>query len=243
MLKRYIDSILDQVLEEEDDKFSSRHYSRSFFLTDKEVMTLMNSDQLQDRQRLVEICELFNCKILSRINTSRGLAMRASLLFHGALKSFKELYVNGKSISRTPGDQLEGLISSTTDWIEVFDDDDKNKIKTEDKEIIFANVRSKVLEIVDLDLSKRDTELLVSSMDSGVEEINLAGSLDAQELLKYQGNGKCRRIAIYNSDFEEAHTEELLAWCKKVNWSLKDHEGPINQYGTCYGIELKRENN
>ena len=238
-----MDSALYDIIQGEDGGWVAgwsrpKRVQKSFFLTSKEVLTLIKSDKIQDRQRIIEICELFKNE-WSEMNTSGCQAMLASLVYHGALKSIEELYIKNKSISLIPGDQLEALISSTTNWIEIHDDD--NKFKTLEREIIFANVRSKVVEIVDMDLSRRETELLVSSMESGVEEINLAGTVDAKEFLKYQGNGKCRRIDIYSYPFNKEYKEELLAWCRQNNWSMRKKKGSTRQYGTERGIELKRK--
>ena len=243
LLKDYMDCALYDVIVEEDGGWKGgwsrpKRFQKSFFLTNKEVLALIKSNKIQDRQRIIEICELFKNE-WSEMNTSRCQAMLASLVFHGALKSIEELYIKNTSISLIPGDQLEALISSTTNWIEIYDDD--NNFKTSDREIIFANVRSKVVEIVDMDLSRRETELLVSSMGSGVEEINLAGTFDAKEFLKYQGNGKCRRIDIYSYSFNKEHKPELLAWCRENNWSMTKKKGATRQYGPCSGIELKRK--
>ena len=83
----------------------------------------------------------------------------------------------------------------------------------------------------------------MTSMEAGVEEIKLAGSLDIDELLKYQGNGKCKRIHIFGFDHDvnENQRKEVLAWCKQWNWSAENKEGDTRQMGECYGLELKRE--
>ena len=216
LLKEYEDCILDQVLEEEDDQF--KRVKRSFFLTNEEVISLIKSHDIKDQQRLVEICELFKSEWTTTIfATSRGQAMLASLVFNGALKSVEEVKMNAKNISRIPVNQLKVLLSST-DWIEFTDE-----IKTSDRGIIFMNARRIRMELIYLDLTKSETELLVTStMMSGVEELTLAGvDLDVKTFFGYQGNGKCKQIDIFNYGFYKSHKEELLAWCKQKNWTMK----------------------
>ena len=245
LLEEYVDCILDQVLEEEDDKFS--RVERSFFLTNEEVIALIKSHQIKDQQRLVEICELFNSEWgRTRFNTSRGQAMLASLVFNGALKSAEELYLNAKSISRIPVNQLKALIYST-DWIEITDGyDEEKKIKTSDRDIILVNARKRRLELIYLDLTKRETELLVTfTMRSGVQEVTLAGvDLDVKTFLQYQGDGKCKQIDILNYGFYKDHKEELLAWCKQKNWTMKRNDRGSDRvyhmHNFDHGIRLER---
>ena len=83
--------------------------------------------------------------------------------------------------------------------------------------------RSKRIELIYLDLTKSETELLVSStMMSGVEEMTLAAvDLDVKTFLSYQGNGNCNQIDIFYFGFYKDHKKELLAWCKQNNWTMK----------------------
>ena len=198
------------------------------------------------------ICEFFRNE-LQRIDTSRGQAMLASLVFHGALKSVEELYMNAKSISRIPGEHFNALISST-DLIGI--DDEGEEIKTSDREAIFMNVRRKRIELIYLDLTTSETALLVTyTMMSGVEEITLAAvDLDVKTFLSYQGNGKCKQIDIFyhqKEDVEddilyqgisEDHKEELLGWCKQRNWTMKRNiEGSYRvSQDFNHGIRLER---
>ena len=65
--------------------------------------------------------------------------------------------------------------------------------------MIFTNVQSKRMELIYLDLTKRETELLVTAMRSRVVEIALAGvDLNSKTFLEYQGDGKCKQIDIFN---------------------------------------------
>ena len=217
-LKEYVErGPLDQNIEEEDDKFT--RVERSFFLTNEEVITLIKSDQVQNKQRIDMICEFFRNE-LQRIDTSRGQAMLASLVFHGALKSVEELYMNAKSISRIPGEHFKKLLSST-DLLGIIDEGEE--IKTSVREAIFLNVRSKRIELIYLDLTTSETALLVTyTMMSGVEEITLAAvDLDVKTFLSYQGNGKCKQIDIFHYGFYKDHKKELLAWCKQNKWTMK----------------------
>ena len=256
----YMEGFLYDIIDQEDNNFKQLQQRQEFelvqeyksvFLTNEEVLSLIKSDQVQDRQRLDKICELISDDY-SEIITSFAQAMRASLVFHGVLKSVKELSVNGPSISLIPDDQLKTLISSTTDWLEVSKvvtvlrnhdhvfSQDRN-IKTSALDIILANIRSKKVEILGFYMTKRQTKLLVKAMRSGVEKIKLAGvGLDVEHFLKYQGNGTCKQIDIYNLDFKEDH-KELIAWCKQVNWTIRTEvtEG-TRRYCRSKGIRLER---
>ena len=240
-LQDYIDHVLIQVIDDEDDVYSRRR-ERSFFLTNEEVINLINSDQLDDHRK-EELCELFQ-NLLREIYTSRCQAMRASLVVHGVLKSVTDLILHDSmSISLIPEDQLKTLISSTTDRIEI--EDEENKIKTLDRDIIFTNVQSKSMELIYLDLTKRETELLVTAMGSRVEEITLAGvELYVKTFLEYQGNGKCKQIDILNYGFCKDNKVELLAWCKQKNWTMKRNDRGSDRiwhmYDFDYGIRLER---
>ena len=142
LLQNYVDNILYDVVDEEDYKIKRNKVKRSFFLTNEEILTLIKSDDVHDRERFVEMCEFFN-KEFSMTSTSRGQAMRASLTYHGALKSVEELYVTSESISLIPADQLKALILSTTDMLEISECDNDS-----DKDIILSNIRCKKVEII-----------------------------------------------------------------------------------------------
>ena len=229
LLQNYVDNILYDVVDEEDYKIKRNKVKRSFFLTNEEILTLIKSDDVHDRERFVEMCEFFN-KEFSMTSTSRGQAMRASLTYHGALKSVEELYVTSESISLIPADQLKALILSTTDMLEISECDNDS-----DKDIILSNLRCKRVEVIGLDLSKRQTESLVRSMESVVEEINLSSRFRVKHLLKYQGNGKCKQIEIYGG---AAFEQEFRAWSKQMDWSIKIE---TRKYDNGSTIELKRK--
>ena len=78
---------------------------------------------------------------------------------------------------------------------------------------------------------------------SGVEELTLAGvDLDVKTFLGYHGNGKCKQIDIFNYGFYKSHKEELLAWCKQKNWTMKRNiEGSYRvSQDFNHGIRLER---
>ena len=86
---------------------------------------------------------------------------------------------------------------------------------------IMDSVKSKVLIIFRQSLDSEETQAMVRAMESHVERVILREevTLDIWDLMKYSGQGKCKRVECYGDNVPR-YREQLLTWATSNNWTV-----------------------
>jgi len=148
----------------------------------------------------------------------------ASLAHHGLLGSVTVLHLCDDYPTSLPTEQLDSLVSSVTEWVDI------ENVSGCDLVTILDSVKSKELDISRQSLGSEETQALVRAMESRVEEMELYEvTLDIRDLMKYNGQGKCREVRCY-SDTADRYREQLRIWAKSRNWEVTHDVG-------CFSIE------
>jgi len=148
----------------------------------------------------------------------------ASLAHHGLLGSVTVLHLCDDYPTSLPTEQLDSLVSSVTEWVDI------ENVSGCDLVTILDSVKSKELDISRQSLGSEETQALVRAMESRVEEVELYEvTLDIRDLMKYNGQGKCREVRCY-SDTADRYREQLRIWAKSRNWEVTHDVG-------CFSIE------
>ena len=73
-------------------------------------------------------------------------------------------------------------------------------------------------------MGREETQALVRAMETRVEKVERGQGygdrviLDLPELMKYNGEGRCKSFECYDSGVR--HKKELEAWAKNKSWTL-----------------------
>ena len=148
----------------------------------------------------------------------------ASLAQHGLLGSVKKgMTLLDVDLTSVPAEHLASLVSSVTGSVAIWN---VSGLVT-----ILDSVKSRRLDISRQSLGSEETQALVQAMESGVEEVELDEEvkLDIRDLMKYNGQGKCREVRCY-SDTADRYREQLRIWAKSRNWEVTHDVG-------CFSIE------
>merc|ERR1712012_806841 len=103
---------------------------------------------------------------------------------------------------------MAALTSVVTDYVSII------KV-TGNIQTILANIKCRELRIWDMTLNQDDTECLLETMRNNVEEVEIAdfemaGSLDIDVLIQYDGLGKCSKVWCAR------YLDTLSNWASKV---------------------------
>ena len=149
----------------------------------------------------------------------------ASLAHHGLLGSVDFLTLGDVDLTSVPAEHLASLVSSVKEHLVI------GNVSGCDLVTILDSVKSKELDISRQSLGSEETQALVQAMESGVEEVELDEEvkLDIRDLMKYNGQGKCREVRCY-SDTADRYREQLRIWAKSRNWEVTHDVG-------CFSIE------
>ena len=125
------------------------------------------------------------------VSELKAVAMLAS---GGYLTSVRHLEFVYKNITDIPPDQLKKLASIVTYHVGIDNLTPICKLGS-----ILASVKCTELSLMNMGMSEADTQALVTAMRDRVEEVELWGgvTLDIEELTKYDGRGRCRKLRVY----------------------------------------------
>ena len=141
----------------------------------------------------------------------------ASLAHHGLLGSVEEMRLPNVDLTSVPAEHLASLASSVTGRVTIMN------VSGSDWDLvtILDSVKSEELVICRQSLDSEETQALVRAMESRVERVRLyyKVTLDIRDLMKYSGQGKCRKMGCYN-DTAPRYREQLRTWATSRNWRV-----------------------
>ena len=181
------------------------------------------AERVKERESVRELLEDEYCSGCGSLPSI--ITYAASLAHHGLLGSVTVLHLCDDYPTSLPTEQLDSLVSSVTEWVDI------ENVSGCDLVTILDSVKSKELDISRQSLGSEETQALVQAMESGVEEVELDEEvkLDIRDLMKYNGQGKCREVRCY-SDTADRYREQLRIWAKSRNWEVTHDVG-------CFSIE------
>lgn len=141
----------------------------------------------------------------------------ALLVSEGYLKAIEIMNIRSMNIEEIPRDTMDELSSIVTEkvWIE-------NISHTDQLSSILANVRSKWLQLQNMELSEADTRALVTAM-ARVEVVWLENvTLDMEELCRSYAPSalsRCRQLAVCGHT-RSRHQVTLRRWAAQAGWTL-----------------------
>ena len=149
-------------------------------------------------------------------NPSVSEVKKAALLVsEGYLKSVEIMNIRNMNIEEIPRDTMDELSSIVTErvWID-------NISHTDQLSSILASVRSKWLQLQNMELNEADTRALVTAM-ARVEVVWLENvTLDMEELCRcYAPSARCRQLAVCG-DMRSRHQVTLRRWAARAGWTL-----------------------
>ena len=138
----------------------------------------------------------------------------ASLAHHGLLGSVSYLSLGDVDLTSVPAEHLASLVSVTG---RVY----IGNVSGSALVTILDSVKGEVFWICRQSLDSEETQALVRAMESRVEIVllNAGVTLDIRELMKYSGQGKCRKVGC-DGDTADRYREQLRAWATNNNWEM-----------------------
>ena len=171
----------------------------------------------------------FSC-IAARLQKSGVLSFRPSmsllktaalLAWEGHLTSVKRMDIRDKSIRDIPRDQMEKLASIVTGEVYIFNMTHHDQLGS-----ILASVKCTQLGLVRMDLSDTETRALVTAMRDRLETVVLSGvTLDMEELAKYNGQGHCSWLELWDDNMMLRYGERLREWAADQGWTVTEMDG------------------
>ena len=168
--------------------------------------------------------ELSGRKCVPEITTA------ASLAHHGLVHSVEYLVLKNVDLASVPADHLASLAACVTERVWIWN------VSNTDLTSILDKSKSRVLRILNQNLSTQETQALVRAMRKveGVE-LGFMGedmTLDISTLVTYGGQGKCKSVGLWY-DTADKYGEKVRRWAQGISWAVRRDDG--------YGIVIERE--
>ena len=162
----------------------------------------------------------------SRHRPSVADIKRAALLCsEGHLTSVEYLNIEDIDITGIPRVQMEKLASIVTRMIRI-----KNITHAEQLGGILSGIRQcPDLFLLNMKLSELETRALVTAMRDWVQTVTLFldVTLDIEELTKYGGRGRCRKLWVLDECLTRYGGDRLRGWAAHVGWTVNDEWGLV----------------
>ena len=187
--------------------------------SDKEEELALNmTNYLLDPKKRIEADKIHEQWRQKSHNPSVSEVKKAALLVsEGYLQSVEYMNIGNMNIEEIPRDTMDELSSIVTErvWID-------NISHTDHLTSILANVRSKWLQLQNMELSETDTQVLVTAM-SRVEGVWLENvTLDMEELCRSYAPSSlssCRQLAVCG-DKRSRYQVTIRRWAAQAGWTL-----------------------
>ena len=190
-------------------------------LSDKQDGLAINmTNHLEDPMKRMEADKIKEEWRQKSHNPSVSEVKKAALLVtEGYLKSVEIMNIGKMNIDEVTRDTMDDLSSIVTErvWLD-------NISHTDELSSILANVRSKWLQLHNMELSEADTRALITAMGR-VEVVWLENvTLDMEELCQCQcyapsALSRCRQLAVCG-DMRSRHQVTLRRWAAQAGWTL-----------------------
>ena len=160
--------------------------------------------------KLQEADWLDNWPTVSEVRTAALLASE------GYLTSQKRMKIGYMDITDIPRDQMEKLTSIVTEKVYI-----NNITPTSRLGSILAGVQCSELWLSSMDLSEENTRALVTAMRDRVDRVTIGYiTLDMEELMKYDGRGRCRELWVKGDDTPRIE-DRWRRWPSDAGWIVK----------------------
>ena len=195
----------------EDPELDNCKYHLSLILEARGILDTDKIERLTERVRDVLEDD-------DNINDIMELMCGASLAHHGLLDSVSTLLLCDRDLSQVPAQHLVSLASCVTHIFQL------DNVSGCDLVSLLTRLKCEVLMIMSQNLGREETQALVQTMESVLEEVFLGDdvTLDVEALAEYSGQGVCREVKLYYT--LDRYREELMTWARSKNWRVVSDE-------------------
>ena len=157
-------------------------------------------------------------KVSRELDNSSNLSVitcAAALAHLGLLESKREMGLVKFDLTSVPEEDLASLVSNVTEHFSILN------VSGCDLVSLLDSVKSKMLSVKKQSLGSEETLALVRAMESHVERVCLYEevTLDISSLMRYIGQGECRRVDSY-WDTATRYSAELRTWASSKAWTV-----------------------
>ena len=160
--------------------------------------------------RVNSLLESSGCSDLSVISCG------ASLAYYGLLGKVFGVWLTDVDLTSVPDEHLTSLVSSIQDRLCITNISGRNLVS------ILDSNKSDWLIIKNQSLDTEETGALLQAMETSLGRLELFGdvTLDMETLLRYDGQGKCQRIAFID-ETATRYRKSLTTWAKRTDWEVR----------------------
>ena len=139
-----------------------------------------------------------------------------SLAHHGLLGPVESMKLHYVDLTSVPEEHLTSLVSSIQDRLCITNISGRNLVS------ILDSNKSDWLIIKNQSLDTEETGALLQAMETSLGRLELFGdvTLDMETLLRYDGQGKCQRIAFID-ETATRYRKSLTTWAKRTDWEVR----------------------